>query len=167
MDNGHVWFSKIGKIRTFMHRSVTGHINTISVKHDSVGDWFITMAVETDTRTDKPADETTQNSQFQPVKPVGIDMGLKSIITTSDGIQIDPPEFLRKSEKKLKRAQKQIARKKKGSGKRSKAETRVQKIHIKIQNLIKNNELITLIVKMGHRENVYLQFTPNGSVVGV
>ena len=67
-----------------------------------------------------------QDSQFQPVKPVGIDMGLKSIITTSDGIQIDPPEFLRKSEKKLKRAQKQLARKKKGSGKRSKAKTRVQ-----------------------------------------
>jgi hypothetical protein len=43
----------------------------------------------------------------------------------------------------------------------------MQKIHIKIQNLIKNNELITLIVKMAHRENVYLQFTPNGSVVGV
>ena len=39
MDNGHVWFSKIGEIRTFMHRSVTGHIRTVSVKHDSVVDW--------------------------------------------------------------------------------------------------------------------------------
>ena len=38
MDNGHVWFSKIGEIRTFMHRSVTGDIRTVSVKHDSVGD---------------------------------------------------------------------------------------------------------------------------------
>ena len=154
MDNGHVWFSKIGEIRTFMHRSVTGHINTISIKHDSVGDWFITMAVETDTRTDKPAEETTQNSQFQPVKPVGIDMGLKSIITASDGSQLEPPQFLRKSEKKLRKAQRNLSRKQKGSGKRSKAKARVQKIHRKIQrqrddfsyklsrNLVKNHDLI-------------------------
>ena len=86
MDSGHVWFSKIGEIRTFMHRSVTGHISTVSIKHDPVGDWFITMTVDTDIRTDKPADETMQNSRFQPVKPVGIDMGLKSIITVSDGL---------------------------------------------------------------------------------
>ena len=154
MDNGHVWFSKIGEIRTFMHRSVTGHINTISIKHDSVGDWFITMAVETDTRTDKPVEETTQNSQFQPVKPVGIDMGLKSIITASDGSQLEPPQFLRKSEKKLRKAQRNLSRKQKGSGKRSKAKARVQKIHRKIQrqrddfsyklsrNLVKNHDLI-------------------------
>ena len=125
MDNGHVWFSKIGEIRTFMHRSVTGHINTISIKHDSVGDWFITMTVEADIRTGKPVDETTQNSQFQPVKPVGIDMGLKSIITAGDGSQLEPPQFLRKSEKKLRKAQRNLFRKQKGSGKRRKAKTRV------------------------------------------
>ena len=154
MDNGHVWFSKIGKIRTFIHRSVTGHIMTVSVKHDSAGDWFITITVEMDIRTDKPVDETTQNSQFQPVKPVGIDMGLKSIITASDGSQLEPPQFLRKSEKKLKKAQRNLSRKQKGSGKRSKAKTGVQKIHRKIQrqrddlahklsrNLVKNHDLI-------------------------
>jgi putative transposase len=159
MDNGHVWFSKIGEIRTFMHRSVRGDIKTVSVKHDSVGDWFITLTVETDSNTHSNTDksektETMQSSRFQPVKPVGIDMGLKSIITTSDGIQIDPPEFLRKSEKKLKRAQKQLSGKLKGSGKRGKAKTRVQKIHRKIErqrddfshkisrNLVEHHDLI-------------------------
>ena len=43
MDNGHVWFSKIGKRRRFIHRSVTGHRGTVSVKHDSAGEWFITF----------------------------------------------------------------------------------------------------------------------------
>ena len=155
MDSGHVWFSKIGEIRTFMHRSVTGHISTVSIKHDPAGDWFITMTVETDIRTDKPADETMQNSRFQPVKPVGIDMGLKSIITVSDGSQIEPPQFLRKSEKKLSKAQKRLSGKMKGSGKRSKAKMRVQKIHRKIQrqrddfshklsrDLVKNHDLIS------------------------
>ena len=154
MDNGHVCLSKIGEVRMFMHRSVTGEIKTLSVKHDSIGDWFITMTVETDIRSDSPVDETLQNSQFQPVKPIGIDMGLKSIITTSDGIQIDPPEFLRKSEKKLSKAQRQLSRKIKGSEKRRKARTRVAKINRKIQrqrddfshklskNLVENHDLI-------------------------
>ena len=58
MDNGHVWFSKIGEIRTFMHRSVTGDIRTVSVKHDSVGDWFITMAVGTDSNNNSNPDKS-------------------------------------------------------------------------------------------------------------
>ena len=43
LDNGHVWLSRIGEVRMFMHRSVTGKIKTISIKRDSVGDWFITI----------------------------------------------------------------------------------------------------------------------------
>ena len=155
LDNGHVLLSKIGEIRMFMHRSVTGEIKTLSVKRDSVGDWFITLAVETDGKPDKSEDdETIKYQQFQPVRPVGIDMGLKYIITTSDGIQTEPPQFLRKSEKKLKRAQKRLSRKLKGSGKRRKAKTSVTKIHRKIErqrddfshklsrNLVENHDLI-------------------------
>ena len=32
LDNGHVWLSKIGEIRMFMHRPITGTIRTLSVK---------------------------------------------------------------------------------------------------------------------------------------
>ena len=155
LDNGHVWLSKLGEVRMFMHRSVTGDIRTLSVKRDFVGDWFITLTVETDSKPDKSEeDKTMQDSQFQPVKPVGIDMGLKSIITTSDGIQIDPPRFLGKSEKKLEKAQRNLSRKKNGSGKRRKAKTRVAKIHRKIERqrndfahklskyLVENHDLI-------------------------
>ena len=133
-DNGHVWLSKIGEIRMFMHRPIIGEIKTLSIKRDKVGDWFITLTVETDSIPDKSEEaETMQDSQFQPVKPVGIDMGLKSIITTSDGSQIEPPHFLIKSERKLKRAQRNLSTKKKGSGKREKAKTKVAKVHRKIE----------------------------------
>ena len=155
LDNGHVWLSKIGEVRMFMHRSVNGDIRTISVKRDSVGDWFITFTVETHSNRDKSeGNEIMQDSQFQHVKPVGIDMGLKSIITTSDGIQIDPLRSLEKSEKKLSKAQRNLSMKKKGSGKRRKAKTRVAKIHRKIERqrndfahklskyLVENHDLI-------------------------
>ncbi len=155
LDNGHVWLSKIGEVRMFMHRSINGDIRTISVKRDSVGDWFITFTVETHSNRDKSeGNEIMQDSQFQHVKPVGIDMGLKSIITTSDGIQIDPPRSLEKSDKKLSKAQRNLSMKKKGSGKRRKAKTRVAKIHRKIERqrndfahklskyLVENHDLI-------------------------
>ena len=44
-DNGHVWLSKIGEIRMFMHRPIIGEIKTLSIKRDKVGDWFITLTV--------------------------------------------------------------------------------------------------------------------------
>jgi putative transposase len=95
-----------------------------------------------------------ENLPSEPVNPAGIDLGLKSLITTSDGIQIEPPKFLRKSERKLKKAQKQLSKKKKGSGKRIKAKRKVAKIHRKIDrqrddfthktstDLVKNHDLI-------------------------
>ncbi|EQD30220.1 transposase, IS605 OrfB family, partial [mine drainage metagenome] len=46
LDNGHIWLSKIGKIRMFMHRTITGDIRTLSIKRDTVGDWFVTITVE-------------------------------------------------------------------------------------------------------------------------
>ena len=129
LDNGHVWFSKIGEVRMFMHRPVTGDIKTLSVKHDRVGDWFITIVTE---------HEKAKGKGLAPSVPhredtVGIDLGLKYFMTMSDGTYIESPRFLRVSEKQLKKAQKSLSRKKKGSGKRKRAKKRVAKVHRKIQ----------------------------------
>ncbi|MCL4451078.1 MAG: transposase [Candidatus Thermoplasmatota archaeon] len=151
LDDGHVWISKIGEVRMFMHRSVTGEIKTLSVKHDSIGDWFITI-----TSGHEAGGEHEQPHSYSPefMKPIGIDLGLKALITVSDGTQIEPPRFLGKSEKKLKKAQRNLSRKQKGSGKRRKAKTRVAKIHRKIErqrddfshklsrNLVEHHDLI-------------------------
>ena len=137
LDNGHVWLSRIGEVRMFMHRSVTGKIKTISIKRDSVGDWFITVTA--DQYEDDGTEAWGGSNGKQPyanspvfINPVGIDLGLRALITTSDGMQMEPPRFLMKSEKKLKKAQRNLSRKQKGSGKRRKAKTMVAKIHRKI-----------------------------------
>ncbi|EQD74818.1 hypothetical protein B1B_02453, partial [mine drainage metagenome] len=54
MDNGHVWLSKIGEIRMFMHRPITGKIKTLSIKRDKVGDWFVTIVVQNNTEIHEP-----------------------------------------------------------------------------------------------------------------
>ena len=65
---------------------------------------------------------------------IGIDMGIKHFATTSDGLQVEPLNSMRKHEKRLKRQQKKLSRKKKGSNNRRKQIARVRKIHRQIRD---------------------------------
>ncbi len=67
-------------------------------------------------------------------KIVGVDLGLKSFITLSDGTKFDNPKFLRESQAELKKAQRRLSRKNKGSARRIKAKLKVARIHKKISN---------------------------------
>jgi putative transposase len=109
-------------------------LKNLSVKRDHVGDWFMTITA--DMQKDYSADVRADNiGQSCPdfTSPIGIDPGMKALITTSDGVQVDPPKLLMESEKKLKRAQKDLSRKMKGSENSVKAKKRVAKVHRKIQ----------------------------------
>ncbi|HLV99657.1 MAG TPA: transposase [Ktedonobacterales bacterium] len=64
---------------------------------------------------------------------VGIDMGLKSFYTDSQGVTVPNPRFLRKAECKLKRLHRRKNRKQKGSANRNKAIKRLAKEYLKVQ----------------------------------
>jgi putative transposase len=66
-------------------------------------------------------------------KEVGIDVGLESFLTTSDGEKVENPRFLRKSEERLKTLQRRVSKKLKGSNNRNKARKRLARLHLKIQ----------------------------------
>lgn len=55
------------------------------------------------------------------ISPVGIDLGLKSLIATTDGVKIPHPQFLTKAERHLKRARQRFSRARNGSQNRDKA----------------------------------------------
>src|SRR5712692_5657855 len=65
-------------------------------------------------------------------KQVGLDLGLKSIVITSDGHTYGNPTFFAQDEKKLAKAQRRHAKKKKGSKNRRKAQLKVARIHARI-----------------------------------
>ena len=65
---------------------------------------------------------------------VGIDLGIKSLLTLSDGSSIDNPHWIRSSEKQLKKLQKQLSKKIKGSKNRNKARLRLARKHEQIKN---------------------------------
>lgn len=62
----------------------------------------------------------------------GIDLGLSSFLTTSEGEKVDNPRYLKKSTNKLKSAQRSLSRKQKGSNRRKKAVQRVAKLYERV-----------------------------------
>jgi putative transposase len=65
---------------------------------------------------------------------IGIDLGLKAFLVTSEGESVESPHYYRKAQIKLRRAQRSLSRKKKGSKRRRKARERVAKLHEKTAN---------------------------------
>jgi putative transposase len=65
-------------------------------------------------------------------KQVGLDLGLKSMVITSDGHTSGNPTFFAQDEKKLAKAQRRHAKKQKGSQNRRKAQLKVARIHARI-----------------------------------
>ena len=63
---------------------------------------------------------------------IGIDVGLSSFYTDSEGNKVNNPRHLRKSEKRLKRLHRQLSKKKKGSNNRKKAINRLGRKHLKV-----------------------------------
>ena len=90
-----------------------------------VGRWYAALTVERDTPTAKRAPKGGA---------VGIDLGIKTLATLSDGTVIANSRYLRKSERKLKRAQKALSRKTMGSRRRAKARAKVARIHAHVAN---------------------------------
>lgn len=93
---------------------------TVSKKADK---WFLSVSVDTNI---KPYEKTGN--------VVGIDLGVKDVITTSDNEKFANPHWINKTEKKLKKLQRILARRMKGSKRREKVKLRLARQHLKTTN---------------------------------
>ena len=120
--------------------------STITVKLDPSGRWFVSLLI----------DDYTIETLPPTSKQVGIDAGVSSLISTSDGEKIANPKHFNRLYQKLKMAQKELSRKTKGSSNRYKAQLKVARIHAKIKDartdflhklttgLVRENSLIAI-----------------------
>ena len=113
-----------GEIKMVIHRQIEGTIRTLSLKRESSGKWFAVFIAE---QEPKPL---VSNGKEQ----VGIDVGLKTLATLSNGTKITNPRHLAKWEILLAKRQRQLSSKKKGSRNRYKAKRKVADVYEKIQN---------------------------------
>jgi putative transposase len=122
LQNDRLCLSKIGTVKVRLHHVVRGKVKTVSIKREGEH-WYVCFSVEV-------ADIALPHSD----KAVGIDLGLATFATLSDGQRIENPRHLRKSLHKLATAQQTLSRRKRGSHRRSKAKNAVAAVHRRIRN---------------------------------
>lgn len=124
IKDNRLYLQHIGHIKIKWHRPLPldGEIKTLSISRRN-DKWYVSFIVGCEP---KPLPKTG--------KEIGIDVGLKAFLSTSDGVQIMPPKYFRKSEKELAKSQKRLSRRKKGSNRRNKARLLLAKKYEHIAN---------------------------------
>jgi putative transposase len=119
--------AKIGKLlKIKLHRPFEGTPKTVHLVHRVDGHWYALIVCETEPHTEH--EPTTCEHP-----DIGIDVGLKSFLTDSEGQTVENPRFYRTSQRTLRRKQRTIARRKKGSKRRQKAARSTAQTHLKIK----------------------------------
>jgi putative transposase len=117
-DNGFLVLSKIGRVKVIWSRPLEGTPKTVTIRHEADG-WYVAFAC-----ANVPCVhlEKTGNE-------VGIDMGLQSFLTTSEGEHVENPRWFRATERKVRWHNKQVSRRKPGSKRRKKAVKDLANVH--------------------------------------
>jgi putative transposase len=93
-----------GEINMVIHRPIEGKVKTLTLKRESSGKWFAIFIVE---QKGKPFVSNNKDA-------IGIDLGLKTFATLSNGIRINNPRHLKRHEERLALWQRRMSRRKKG-----------------------------------------------------
>jgi putative transposase len=121
-DSRNILVSPFGGINIKKHREMNGNIKTLTIKRESSGRWFAIFTTEID----------AIQMPLKEVKPIGVDLGLMTFATLSNGEQIKKPKHLKAYEDKLAFRQRELSNKKLRSRNRRKARVRVARIYSKI-----------------------------------
>jgi len=127
---GRLSLSKIGAVRVcnsiFKDRPMAGTPKTCTITRRADG-WYACIAC------DKITSDTEPELLPRTGESVGIDVGLESFATLSNGETIANPRLLRRAERQLKAAQRRVSRRKRGSERRKKARVLLAKAHLKVR----------------------------------
>ena len=111
-------------IKCRVHREIKGKIGKVTITKTPSGKYFVSVFTEEDYIN--PLEKTG--------KSVGVDMGLKDLLVTSEGETFKNNRYTRKYECKLTKAQRHLSRKKKGSREFENQKLKVARLHEKISN---------------------------------
>ena len=115
--------------------SIKGRIINATIEKETTGKYYVSIIVE-------EKEETFEKVNTNNI--VGIDLGIKDLVVTSDGEKYKNPKEIEKREKRLKRLQKKLSRQIRGSNNYYKTKEKIARLHSKIKNSRKYN-LINIV----------------------
>ena len=102
------------------------NIRSATLSKTKSGKFFLSILIEM---------EDTELKKFEHTnEQVGIDLGVKDFVITSDGEVFENKHFFKKEEKQIKKLQRQLSKKAKGSNNRKKAQLKIAKLFERIMN---------------------------------
>lgn len=137
--NQKIKLPKLKWVKVRGMRYFDGKIKSATISQSASGKYYCSVLVEQEDC--KLLDKTNCN--------VGIDLGIKEYVITSDGVKIKNPKYLSKSLEKLAKLQRELSRKTRGGSNRNKARIKVARQFEKIANQRKDflQKLSTNLIK--------------------
>ena len=122
-NNRYISIPKCKRIRIKKHRDFVGVIKSVTISKSTDDKYYISILVETMIKELPKANNS-----------IGLDLGVKDLVITSNGLKYKNHKYLAKSEKKLAREQRKLSHMVKGSSNRSKQRIKIARIHKHINN---------------------------------
>jgi putative transposase len=121
---------RLGKLRLKEHDylPVDAHILSATVS-EQAGRWFVSLQVE----------EEQAELANTATTAIGVDLGVHTLATCSDGVTFANPRSLKQQLKQLKRLQRAHSRKHRGSKNKEKSRLKLAKLHVRIARIRKDN----------------------------
>jgi putative transposase len=138
----HIQLPRLGLLKlkeaNYLPTKKQVHILSATVS-EKAGRWYVSVQVEEERADPIPAQG----------KAIGVDLGVKTLATTSEAVAYENPKALRKNLSKLARMARRHSRKVKGSKNRKKAARRLARMHARIASIRSNalHQATTAIAK--------------------
>lgn len=114
-------YIKISTSKNYENLLKNNKIKQVTFKKDKCGDYWATCLIE------------VEQAKLEPINKVtGIDLGLKSLVITSEGDIYENPKYLLTEKYKLRKLQRKFSKTKKGGKNREKLRIKIAKLHRKI-----------------------------------
>ena len=124
------------KIRGYRNlENISGRIINATIILERCGKYYVSVVVE---------EKETMPEKVVPKNIVGIDLGVKDLVITSNGEKYSNPKEMKKYEKRIKHLQKELSRRVKGSSNFQKTRKKLARLYEKIKNTRKHN-IITIV----------------------
>lgn len=132
LNNGTLKLSKIGEMPVIMHRPIPdGFVLKVCTVVRKADGWYCCISIEDETVPEPMPLDAVKTA-------VGVDVGLKDFLTTSEGETVPIQQTYRKTQSHLARQQRKLARKEKGSKRTEKQKNKIAKIHQRIGRIREN-----------------------------
>jgi putative transposase len=131
---------RLGRLRLHEHDYLPVHAKVLSATvSEEAGRWFVSVQLE----------EEQDLAVRSATTAIGVDLGIKTLATLSDGTIIANPRALKHEQKRLRRLERQKSRRKLGSKNRKKTVKKLAKQHARVAHMRRDatHKLTTHLVK--------------------